>query len=191
MRKKALTTGIVTAALAALATAPAVAMAPAAMAATVKIQLATTSTVKEASGARFTCPGDQVLTGRSHSGDENGYTTYYCSKILIDDVPVQVTTGSWSPSQRESASLYETAADQALVGRWHSGDENGSTQYLPGSLSWQGRPVHLITRLWTSTMKESSHSSRAGSFQVMTGRWHSGDENGSTQYQYAYVTIDG
>ncbi|MEV7010157.1 hypothetical protein [Streptosporangium sp. NPDC051022] len=190
--KKALPAAIAAAALATLTAAPASAAPAAATAVTVKVELKHTSTVKESAGVYFTCPNNEVLTGRSHSGDENGYTTYYCSSISINDQLVQhVVLGLWSAGQKESRSLYVAPTDQALVGRWHSGDENGATKYLAGMFFWQGKQIHFSSPDWSGYYKESGHSWRAGTNQVMTGRQHSGDENGATRYQYATVTIEG
>lgn len=190
MYKKAVPAAIAAAALAALTAAPASAAPAAATAVTVKIELKHTSTFKESGGVYFTCPTNEVLTGRSHSGDENGYTTYYCSSIIINDQPIQsVVLGLWSDRQKESSSFYPAPNDQALVGRWHSGDENGYTKYLAGMFFWQGKQVRFSSPNWSGALKESGHSWRAGAGQVMVGRQHSGDENGYTRYQYATVTI--
>lgn len=190
--KKALPVAIAATALATLAAAPASA-APTTLDVTVKVQLKTTSTVKESAGVWFTCPTNQVLTGRSHSGDENGYTTYYCSSITVNDQPVQhVVLGLWSGPLKESSSTYVAPNDQAIVGRWHSGDENGSTKYLAGMFFWQGQQLRFSSApTWSGALKESKHSWRAGSGQVMIGRQHQGDENGTTKYLSALVTLAG
>ncbi|MFD0887049.1 hypothetical protein ACFQ08_21085, partial [Streptosporangium algeriense] len=189
--KKALPAAIAAAALATLTAAPASA-APTTLDVTVKVQLKHTSTVKESAGVWFTCPENEVLTGRSHSGDENGYTTYYCSSISINDQPVQhVVKGLWSAGLKESRSAYVAPGDQAIIGRWHSGDENGTTKYLAAMFFWQGKQLRFSYPVWSGGMKESRHSWRAGEGQVMTGRQHMGDENGTTKYQSATVTFVG
>ncbi|WP_250563148.1 hypothetical protein [Sphaerisporangium fuscum] len=164
--------------------------APPASAATVRIELAHTSTFRESSGVEFTCPLDEVLTGRSHSGDENGYTTYYCSRVYIDDQQVQVLDADWDVGvQKESDGVPYTAIDgRALVGRWHKGDENGYTRYRTGALIWQGKRVYVTDQRWSTGMKESGHSYRTSGDKVLTGRQHIGDENGTTLYQYGTVT---
>ncbi|MEU8378615.1 hypothetical protein [Streptosporangium sp. NPDC048865] len=190
-RSKALPVTLAAAALAVVAvTAPAPASASSAAAVTIRVERTYSETVYE-SNSQFTCPPDQVLTGRSHFGDENRPTTYYCSTIFIDDQRVEVHSGDWSAAQRESRSNYVAPLDQALVGRSHSGDENGDTRYRTGALYWQNRQVRLTGAAWTGEHKESSHTTQAGHNQVMTGRLHSGDENGKTRYQYATVTFAG
>ncbi|GAA2916178.1 hypothetical protein GCM10010517_81920 [Streptosporangium fragile] len=189
MRKKALPAALAAAALAALTLAPA---APAAAAAGESIQIihTYTETVKEWS-SRFACPANEVMIGRSHYGDENGYTTYRCGRIYINGEQVVVTPTGGDARVKESNSFYNTPGDAAIIGRTHFGDENDYTTYYAGELSWQGKTVRLTSRTWTSAYKESNHSSGAGVGQVMTGRSHRGDENGITKYEYATVTIDG
>ncbi|MFC7330285.1 hypothetical protein [Marinactinospora rubrisoli] len=146
-----------------------------------------TQTVRESDGVPVVCPTNQVLLGRSHSGDENGSTTYYCGLILIDGQVVQVSAPSWSGSQRESNSFFAAPANQVLVGRQHSGDENGQTRYATASMSAGGRPVELTSYRWSPGQRESNSYSKAGAYEVMVGRQHSGDENGETRYQYARI----
>lgn len=157
---------------------------------TIKVEQVYSETVSEPR-AKFTCPPNMVITGRSHYGDENKPTTYYCSRILINGEQAEVHTGEWSTEQRESRSSYTAPMDQAVVGRWHSGDENGMTRYLSGALYWQHRQVRLTDSAWSGDYKESSHNWQAGHNQVMVGRSHSGDENGRTQYKYATVSFTG
>ncbi|QEV57073.1 hypothetical protein CP981_26220 [Streptomyces platensis] len=161
----------------------------AAPAADVEIIDGYTRTVRESAGIAVECPAYQVLIGRSHSGDENGSTTYYCGFILIYGELVHVSPPTWSSAQRESNSFFAAAPHKALVGRVHSGDENGSTRYATASMTWQGRPVTLTSYRWTPGQRESSSHSRAGAGEVMTGRQHNGDENGQTFYQYARVSL--
>ncbi|GAA2881775.1 hypothetical protein GCM10010517_44830 [Streptosporangium fragile] len=186
--RKALSAAMVVAAVTASVT-----MSPPASAAavTIRIQYDYTTVVREMVGLAV-CPTNQVLLSRSHRGDENGYTTYHCGWIFINDEQVQVHTANvWTPSQglKESKSDFVAPPDQALVGRWHTGDENGLTKYETATLTWRGQPVRLINPVWSSWYKESKHASQAGYNQVMTGRTHNGDENGSTRYQYATVAF--
>ncbi|RJL33076.1 hypothetical protein D5H75_09450 [Bailinhaonella thermotolerans] len=166
---------------------------PAAASVTLTIRLATTSTFKESAGVDFTCPWNQVLTGRAHKGDENGYTTYYCSRVLFNGEEAQVTVGDWSLGQREDYSTYQAPWNHVLVGRWHTGDEKGITRYRPGTMTWRGRQVYIDMHTWTGPMRESSHASHADvdQRQIMTGRIHSGNENGDTKYQYGKIFLYG
>lgn len=186
---KAVHAAVVAASAAALAV---VSPAPAASAAAVTIRVVPAySETQEESSSWFVCPTNQVLTGRSHYGDENADTTYQCSWIFIDGVRVEVFTGDWYGYVKESRSNFSAPLDQAIVGRWHHGDENGFTEYKTGALYRQGIQVRITNRTWTGSYTESSHTTQAGFNQVMTGRNHSGDENGKTYYQYGTVTFAG
>ncbi|MEU4410134.1 hypothetical protein AB0F88_36955 [Streptosporangium sp. NPDC023963] len=164
---------------------------PASAAVTIKMERIYTETVPEWVGIQFTCPPNQVLTGRSHYGDENKPTTYYCSRILINGEQVQVHAGDWTHPQRESRSDYSAPDNQVIVGRWHEDDENGDTRYRSAALYWQGRQVRLIDGDTSGEYKESSHNWQAAYGKVMTGRTHYGDENGKTWYRFATVSFEG
>ncbi|MFC5828793.1 hypothetical protein [Nonomuraea insulae] len=144
-------------------------------------------TVRESTGNPVVCPHNQVLVGRAHSGDENGSTTYYCGMILIDGQVATVSGPSWSEPQRESNSFFTAQGNQVLVGRAHSGDENGPTRYATASMSAGGRAIELTSYRWSPGQRESNSYSKAGDYEVMVGRSHSGDENGQTHYQYARI----
>ncbi|MEV0390482.1 hypothetical protein [Nonomuraea sp. NPDC050643] len=136
MRKKALSA--TTAALAGLAAVTMAAPAPASAAeVTIRVERAYAETVREWMD-QFTCPTNMVLTGRSHYGDENKQTTYYCSFIFVNDEQARVYVGDWTPGQKESRSSYSAPTDQALVGRGHTGDENGRTKYQYATVSFEG-----------------------------------------------------
>ena len=182
--RKAIPFAVVAAALSAAA----LAVPASAAAVTINVERVYSETVWESS-AQFDCPANQVLSGRSHYGDENKPTTYYCSRILINGEQAEVHIGDWTSPQRESRSSYTAPMDQAVVGRWHSGDENGMTRYRSAALYWQGAQVRLTDPLWTGEHKESSHIWQAGTGTVMVGRSHSGDENGKTRYQFATVSF--
>ncbi|MGW4801768.1 hypothetical protein ACWEPC_56070 [Nonomuraea sp. NPDC004297] len=165
--------------------------APASAAVTIKVERVYSEAVWESMGTQFTCPPNQVLTGRSHYGDENARTTYSCSRILIDDQQVEVHPGDWTSPERESRSDYSAPDNQVVVGRWHQDDENGPTRYRSAALYWQGRQVLLTDGNVSGEYKESSHSWLAAAGKVMTGRTHYGDENGKTWYRFATVTFNG
>ncbi|HUR03329.1 MAG TPA: hypothetical protein VM347_12365 [Nonomuraea sp.] len=40
-----------------------------------------TRTVRESAGDPVTCPANEILLGRAHSGDENGQTQYQYARI--------------------------------------------------------------------------------------------------------------
>ncbi|GAA3000440.1 hypothetical protein [Streptosporangium longisporum] len=163
---------------------------PASAEVTIKMERIYSQTVWE-DGFQFTCPPNQVITGRSHYGDENKPTTYHCSRILINGEQVQTHAGDWTAPQRESRSDFSAPDNQVVVGRWHDDDENGDTRYRTAALYWQGRQVMLINGDGTGAYTESSHTWLADNGKVMTGRAHYGDENGKTWYRFATVSFAG
>ncbi|KAA9375195.1 hypothetical protein F5972_27845 [Microbispora cellulosiformans] len=189
MRKKALSTAA--AALTAMAAMSAAAPAPAS-AAPVRIEIVTahSETVREWIDP-FTCPTNMVLTARAHYGDENAPTTYSCSFILIEGEQARVYIGDWTARQKESKSDFSAPDHQAVVGRWHEGDENGYTRYRTATLYWRGQRVLLTSGDISGAYRESNHTWQAQGTGVMTGRKHSGDENGNTWYRFANVTVAG
>ena len=192
MRNKASSTAAAAlTALTALAAATVAAPAPASAAAvTIKVERAGGETVREWIDP-FTCPTNTVLTGRSHYGDEDDPTTYYCSFILINGEQAQVYLGDWTARQKESRSDYSAPDHQAVAGRWHEGDENGYTRYRAASIYWRGQRVLLANGDISGVYRESSHTWQADENKVMTGRLHNGDENGATYYRFATVTVAG
>ncbi|WP_344979097.1 hypothetical protein [Streptosporangium fragile] len=194
MYKKALPVAMAAAALATLVAAPASAAAPADAAVStvavpdIVIRYGSVHRLKEPNSI-FVCPADEVLIGRDHKGDENGWTKYHCGQIVIDGEPASVLDGNWSPTMVESDSHFTTSNDRVILGRRHDGDENGLTQYFTGTVHWRGSQVRIASRRWTAAMRESDHSGRAGSNEVMVGRWHNGDENGDTFYEFGKVAL--
>ena len=140
--------------------------------------------IKESDGTAYSCPANEVMVGRKHSGDENGTTNYYCCSA--GNPLASVTSCWWSSSFKESnGTAFVCPFNQFVAGRKHSGDENGSTQYQCCSLTRSGVQVPIApgTCGWSPGMKESSSNyqcSPAG--KVMAGRQHVGDENGNTYY---------
>ncbi|MEU6055102.1 hypothetical protein ABZ829_32320 [Streptomyces xanthochromogenes] len=91
--------------------------------------------IKESDGTRYVAPEGRVLVGRSHSGDETGTTRYVHAQVIGPrGEPLTVVHGTWSASMKESSSSFEAPAHQAIVGRRHTGDENGLTEYLTATL---------------------------------------------------------
>ena len=156
-----------------------------------------TSGMKE-SGSYFLCPSNTVMTGRYHKGDENGQTQYEYATLKAVDVNGNLVSGTitvedvkWDSSIKESSGNgYDAPANRVIVGRQHKGDENGQTRYATAKILFNGKPAILVNRIPSNTVKESKGIwVTAGSKQFMTGRHHSGDENGITTYCQGYVTV--
>ncbi|NEO82555.1 hypothetical protein, partial [Moorena sp. SIO4G3] len=78
-----------------------------------------------------------------------------------------------------------------LTGREHKGDENGETRYRYSKIQYNGIYCGLNDSIWSNNIKESSGNwSIATTNKVMTGRQHSGDENGETKYQYSSIILE-
>ncbi|ELU8563675.1 hypothetical protein SD467_003677 [Vibrio parahaemolyticus] len=79
-----------------------------------------------------------------------------------------------------------------LVGRRHSGDENGKTWYSCSKVLAGGIPVILKEIYISPPIKESWSDFTCPTGSIMTGRAHQGDENGNTLYicHHAYTDND-
>jgi len=155
--------------------------------------------LKESSGNWSTAPTNKAMTGRQHSGDENGETKYYYSYLyfpLDDENILQTTDHQWSLWIQESGkgsggtSEFICPSNTVLTGREHKGDENGDTRYRYSMIRYNGIYCEINSLSWSGNIKESSGNwSTAPTNGVMTGRQHSGDENGMTKYQYSGVPL--
>lgn len=151
----------------------------------------TSASIKE-SNSTFTAPAGQVIVGRMHSGDENGTTCYKTAPLIVDpnqgaSLAIKLGDSQWIDAGKESASSFSAPSGFAVIGRSHSGDENGDTKYQIAQVLVNGGTVKSVDSTSSSEIKESSGewyvSPAIGNIQqVMTGRKHSGDENGKTTY---------
>ncbi|WAB99509.1 hypothetical protein OSW16_07655 [Pseudomonas putida] len=83
----------------------------------------------EKGGHYFTCPPNQVMTGRDHYSDENGDTVYRCMTPKTESGHrLTVTPEPWSNAQREKGSNFQCGPTKVMIGRWHYKDENGDTR---------------------------------------------------------------
>jgi hypothetical protein len=101
---------------------------------------------------------------------------------------------STSQSYKESDSSFECPPNTVMIGRMHSGDENGQTVYQYATLkaidsSGNTVPGSLVVENsgWSSPQKESSSDFQAPRNQVFTARRHKGDENGDTWYKTGQI----
>ena len=100
------------------------------------------------SNLNFTCEGNNVIVGRAHTGDENGFTTFVYAELAVQEVK---PTGEYSYSigvvEPKKPLLFEESIKIAKEsnGEWalsklgeyylpmvamsHSGDENGTSTY--------------------------------------------------------------
>jgi hypothetical protein len=152
------------------------------------------------SSSYFLCPSNTVMTGRAHTGDENGGTAYEYATLQAIDAQGQPVAGvitvedvRWEGGISESYGAgYDAAVNRVIVGRQHSGDENGGTSYATGVVKFNGYPTKVINYNTTTTKAESGGWNwfRTVYNQVVTGRHHMGDENGNTYYSMGTISCD-
>jgi len=153
------------------------------------------SAFKESSGKNFQAGANRVIVGRQHSGDENGKTQYATAIVKINGLQATVTDVVTSDSKKESSwKWFKATGDRFIIGRYHNGDENGKTSYTSGRLEVYGSysgaaPIGTVIvpkeRSRVNLSQESDSEFICPSNTVMTGRSHTGDENGATGYEYA------
>jgi predicted RNA-binding Zn-ribbon protein involved in translation (DUF1610 family) len=147
--------------------------------------------INESSGVRFECPANTVMTGRMHSGDENGNTIYEYASLIPD---YYFIGASGTPTEynykKESSSNFICQDNEVLIARQHNGDENGNSTYWCVKLGFNGKSVISKNHNWSSEIKESDSDFTAPENCVITGRKHSGDENGKTSYRYSELYVD-
>jgi hypothetical protein len=103
---------------------------------------------------------------------------------------------STSGAIKEANSSFTAPDPQVLVGRMHTGDENGNTTYQYAPLvadpnSGVNLQYTLENAVWTDGIKQSDLSYNAPSGWVIIGRSHDGDENGTTKFHIAQVIVNG
>lgn len=158
----------------------------------------TTSAIVENSSV-FLCPGNCVLTGRMHSGDENGNTFYEYAplKAITPDGKtvegdIAVRNVSWSDYLQENEGFnFDAPFGKVIVGRMHAKDENGDTRYAVGEVFFNGHPTTIKEYHGSAPLKESAGTwFKTDDKSVMTARHHYGDENGTTYYGYGIISCD-
>lgn len=152
------------------------------------------------SKSSFLCPSNMVLTGRLHSGDENGNTIYEYASLkaisasgeVITDADITVQNVTWVEYKKESTGEgYDAPYGKVIVGRKHSGDENGSTAYAIGDVFYNGHPTFISGYHVSAPKKESDGIwFKTNDYYVITARHHYGDENGTTYYGLGMIVCD-
>lgn len=163
--------------------------------------------------AKFGC----VIVGRKHTGDENGLTYYLTGKPKIFDVDLcnevhevrfAVFDRHNSDSFKQSNLNFTCEGNNVIVGRTHTGDENGFTTFVYAELAV--KKVNLIGKynysigvvepkdslLFEESIKIAKESngewalSKLGEYYLpMVAMSHSGDENGTSTYGFKLFGI--
>lgn len=156
------------------------------------------SVAQKESSSSFLCPSNTVMIGRYHINDENGTTIYeyadlkaITSKGINVKGVISVKNIYWEKTTVESDSAYDAPYGKVIVGRKHSGDENGLTQYAIGEVFFNGFRTYLKDYKISSKLKESDGVwFHCDNNSVITGRHHYGDENGNTYYRMGTICCD-
>lgn len=148
--------------------------------------------------SEFYVNNHQVVTGRRHSGDENGTTFYEVAQLKAinykgETIPgeITVTDHEWHSSIKESDSSFRAPAGRVITGRRHTGDENGMTQYRTSVVRFRGKPVGIVSTPWFAPSKYALEPIGAffktHEYCVWIGRDHSHDENGKSTFYQGYL----
>jgi hypothetical protein len=144
---------------------------------------------QEESDSDFTCPANMVMTYRKHEGDENGQTTYGCARGWVQDIDFTTSPPNWGPLMQEAGSYYVCPTPQVMVGRKHTGDENGTTQYTCAYVLFQGAVGQWGEKTLSDAMSEADSTYNCPTDEIMIGRQHQGDENRKTTYHCASIVM--
>lgn len=148
------------------------------------------SIAQKESSSSFLCPPNTVMTGRCHMKDENGTTIYEYADlkaitprgIKLEGV-ISVKNIYWERATIERDSAYDAPYGKVIVGRRHSDDEGGMTQYAVGEVFFNGFRTYIKNYKISPQQKESDGVwFHCDNNCVITGRHHYGDENGNTYY---------
>lgn len=111
-----------------------------------------------------------------------------------------VESGKSTMHLKNGESTYSAPKKCVIVGRKHVGDENGYTYYMAGipeivfkdsSLNSSDLKVEMEDRIPTDSFKQSDCSFVCNDFSAITGRTHTGDENGKTSFVQAKLYLSG
>ena len=112
-----------------------------------------------------------VFMERKHSGDENASTTYQISRVVASRLredgstmihPCIVKNTSVTTNEKESKAGWVEQKGKVIIGRSHSGDENGKTVttfgevYILDDRNGNTYPLNLVNEAPTDVQKESN-----------------------------------
>lgn len=136
--------------------------------------------IKESSNTGYDSPNGRVIVGRKHEGDENGQTQYATGIIKIDGESTSIENIYSTSQLKESSGIWSvSSANSVMVGRHHSGDENGKTYYKYAKVIFypnssedapSGTTIIPSLRYQTSELRESSHMFLCPENTILTGR---------------------
>lgn len=130
---------------------------------------------------------DSAIVARAHRGDENGATAYVCARYFQNGKALKLVGRAVEQSVEKESNTQDfkcsIAANEVMVGRSHSGDENEKTTYW--CQSFREPTFNTPIRVQNETRKPQSPISESGAMLdcspgVFMGRYHSGDEQGNS-----------
>lgn len=161
-------------------------------------QLYISNEYKESSGHIFEGKSNMVMIGRRHVNDEKGMTTCLFATLkavnylgVKQSGTINIIDVKWSDSFPESSCDYTAPTGYVILGRKHVGDENGSTQFKIGKITFNGKSTSVINA--NSVVPYQEYQENAGVFfqtepyLLYYGRFHKGDENKITRNFQAIV----
>lgn len=162
-----------------------------------------TRSCKESTGEEMCASQNKMLYSRKHSDDENGISEYKFSGLHAIDINGKIIDGvitiedlEWSEwhKQSDSADFFlstDLDSSRVLIGRQHSGDENGMTRYQTGIVKFNGKKAKVTHYPEADLVVKESGGLEVlpKDNLVMIGIKHSGDENDFTTYCQGYIVI--
>jgi hypothetical protein len=160
------------------------------------------------------------MTGRMHEGNEKGSTKYEYATLkavdkngkelkggVIEVSPLfqRETASFWTKPIKESAGIWagESSSGTVIVGRKHSGDENGSTSYMLAHVLYNNNLCHTGKNIkheyaefgnnaWEVRVYEAEGIFyKTANGEVLVQRMHSGNEKKASFYrQEALYVLD-
>ena len=175
----------------------------------------TQTALQKESSSSLECPANTIVVGRYHKGDENKnsqlrcgtFSAYYsengdvgtCSGERVYGVTITVEDAYWDEWKNERNGYFQAPYGYVIVGRAHSGDENGQTRYKYGKVYVSNgttkKAVLMYDLVIEGPFKESNGANGYGwaaknGGYMMVGRQHTGDENGDTRVYYKRAKVD-
>lgn len=140
-------------------------------------------------------PGLQLVDKGRLNQDGHIREKLSCVRITVssseqtpEPAPIVIlANNAWSEAQNEETSDFSCEGDQILIGRKHTGDENGPTQYHCGTAN-PTEPFKLTQREENTVDSEKDSYFLCPPNKVITGRKHTGDEEEPTTYRCAAIT---
>jgi hypothetical protein len=127
---------------------------------------------------------------RTHSGDENGSSEVTCANFTQGGSQLKYENAA-ATEKTFKQSAYPSGGfvcdeNKFIVGREHSGDENGNTTYYcRGLVGYWNEEIKTGDAYWSEWQKESNFDLECDYPEALIGFDHKGDENGDSRIKCA------